>query len=213
MVMRDLNLSWRRVLAGSVAGAGLLSASTAGANQVAEAPAGPAAVSGVTVTAPEKPNPLVDKTTEFVRQRLPTSRFEQYARFRDPVCIKVAGLPDEFAAFVAKRIVEVAGEVHAPVAKDARCTPNINVIFAPAPQAQLTDIAKRREVLFGHYFKADTSRPTPSGPSRSGRRFNPGILPAQSARTDGACWSSTTRRLAREPDCPVRRPVTSRRRR
>lgn len=155
--MRDPNLSWRRVLAGSLA-ASLLSASAAGANQAADAPAGPAAVSGVTVTAPEKPNPLVDRTTEFVRQRLPTSRFEQYARFRDPVCVKVIGLPDEFAAFVAKRIVEVAGEVHAPVAKDAGCTPNINVIFAPSPQAQLTDIARRREVLFGHYFKTDAKR-------------------------------------------------------
>jgi hypothetical protein len=111
-------------------------------------------VSGVTVTAPQKPNPLVDPTTQFVRQRLPTSRFEQYARFRDPICVKVIGLPAEFDSFVAKRIVEVAREVKAPVADAATCTVNVNVIFSPDPQAQLTDIAKRRDILFGFYFKA-----------------------------------------------------------
>ncbi|MBS0331379.1 MAG: hypothetical protein JSS35_01305 [Proteobacteria bacterium] len=106
-------------------------------------------VSGVTVTAPDKPNPLVDKTTEFVRQRLPTNNNQQYARFRDPVCVRVVGLPGEFDAFVAKRISEVAREVHAPLAAAANCTPNVNVIFSTRPQAQLTDIAKRRDILFG----------------------------------------------------------------
>jgi hypothetical protein len=118
-------------------------------------PAPPANLSGVTVTAPGKPDPLVDRTTQFVRQRLPTSRNEQYARFRDPVCVKVIGLPEEFDAFVAKRIVEIARQVHAPVAATTKCAPNVNVIFSPQPQAQLTDIAKRRDILFGFVVPAD----------------------------------------------------------
>jgi hypothetical protein len=52
-------------------------------------------------------------------------------------------------------VVELAGKVHAPVAKDASCTPNVNVIFSPDPQAQLADIAKRRDVLFGFYWQAE----------------------------------------------------------
>ena len=136
-----------------------LSAGAASAHAPPAAPPGPGdTVSGVTVTAPEKPDPLVDKTTQFVRQRLPTSRFEQYARFRDPVCVKVIGLPAEFDAFVAKRIVDTARQVNAPVAGAATCKPNVNVIFSAQPQAQLTDIAKHRDVLFGFVFKADTKQ-------------------------------------------------------
>lgn len=145
----------------ALAGAALLASGPASATQ-----AGPAAatkdtasqtVSGVTVTA-EKPNPLVDRTTEFVRQRLPESRFGQYARFRDPVCVKVQGLPSEFDDFIAKRIVEIANQVHAPVANASICTPNVNVIFSAQPQAQLEDITKRRNILFGFYFAAQLKR-------------------------------------------------------
>jgi hypothetical protein len=123
-----------------------------------KAPAPGSTVSGITVDAPTKENPLVDPTTEFVRQRLPTSRFEQYARFHDPICVKVQGLPDEFDAFVAKRVVEVARQVRAPVADPAKCAPNVNVIFSANPQAQLDDIAKRRDVLFGFVWRADLKK-------------------------------------------------------
>jgi hypothetical protein len=117
-------------------------------------------VSGITVEAAPKPNPLVDRTTEFVRQRLPTSRFEQYARFHDPICVKVVGLPDEYAGFVAKRVLDVARQVNAPIDPKAACTPNINVIFSAKPQAQLDDIAKRRDILFGFHFQAEAKKIT-----------------------------------------------------
>jgi hypothetical protein len=137
-------------------GAALLLATAAPASQSAPAAAPAPTVSGVTVTAPEKPNPLVDPTTQFVRQHLPESVLsEQYPRFRDAVCVKVQGLPSEFDAFVAKRIVEVATQVHAPVAKRADCRPNVHVIFSTQPQALMTDIAGRREILVGFYFDAD----------------------------------------------------------
>ena len=100
----------------------------------------------------------MDPTTQFVRERVPTSRNEQYARFRDPVCVKVIGLPEQFDAFVAKRIVEVAREVHAPVAAADKCAPNVNVIFSPQPQAQLTDIAKRRDILFGFVLPSEVKK-------------------------------------------------------
>ncbi len=131
------------------------SATLAAPTPTAKDPPAPS-VSGVTVTAPQKPDPLVDRTSEFVRQRLPTSRFEQYARFRDPICIKVIGLPDQFDAFIAKRVVEVARRVNAPVDLKASCTPNVNVIFSPRPQALLDDIARRRDILFGFHFQAET---------------------------------------------------------
>jgi hypothetical protein len=163
--MRDLTLqarTWRRTLTLCAASAGFFTAPVAGAHlapPAASAPANPSAtVSGVTVTAPERPDPLVDKTTQFVRQRLPTSRFEQYARFRDPICVKVIGLPAEFDAFVAKRVTDIARQVDAPVAAAANCTPNVNVLFSAQPQAQLDDISKRRDILFGFHWVAQTKQ-------------------------------------------------------
>jgi hypothetical protein len=108
-------------------------------------------VTGVTVTA-EKPDPLVDKTTQFVRSHVPENREGQLARFRDKICVRVAGLPATYGAFIEKRVMQVAEAAHARVDRTAGCTANVNVIFSPDPQAQLDDIAKRREILFGYYF-------------------------------------------------------------
>lgn len=117
-------------------------------------------VSGVTVTAPEKPNPLVNPESQFVRSHLPEGQSDQLPRFRDAICVKVQGLPPEFDAFVAKRIVALAGEVHAPVAKAANCMPNVHVIFTDRPQAQLDDIAKRRDILIGYHFTSQLKKLT-----------------------------------------------------
>jgi hypothetical protein len=133
-------------------------AASAHAPPAAEPSAPSSSVSGVTVTAPEKPNPLVDKTTQFVRQRAPQNRNDQYARFHDPICVKVMGLPAEFGAFIAKRVAGVARQVGAPVAASAACKPNVDVVFSAQPQAQLTDIAKRRDIMFGFQFKADAKQ-------------------------------------------------------
>jgi hypothetical protein len=110
------------------------------------------------VTAPQKPNALVNPETQFVRGHLTENRNQQYARFRDPVCVKVLGLPPEFDAFIARRVVELARKVKAPVDSSPACKPNVDVIFSARPQAQLDDIAKRRDILFGFHFIADTKK-------------------------------------------------------
>ena len=147
-----------RALQFAAAAAVLLAAAGALAKQTDPAPASKAApantVSGVSVPAPQKQDPLVDPAVQFVRSHLPTNRNAQYARFHDPVCVNVQGLPEEFDAFVAQRVVEMAKTVKAPVDPSPACKPNVNVIFSTQPQAQLGDIAKRRDILFGFYFKA-----------------------------------------------------------
>ena len=138
------------VLAG-ITGAALVAAGPAFAQAKAAAP--PTDVGGVTVTA-EKKHPLVDKTTQFVRSHVPENRAGQLSRFRDKICVNVVGLPSAYTAFIAKAVVKVATEVRAPVDHSLKCTPNVNVIFTPNPQAQLDDIAKRREILFGFHWAA-----------------------------------------------------------
>jgi hypothetical protein len=126
----------------------------------AEKPAPAASVSGVTVT-PGKPDPLVDRTTQFVRQHLPENAFsDQYPRFRDAVCVRVLGLPQEYDDFIKARIVAIADQVHAPLAKAADCAPNVNVIFSAEPQAQVDDIYRRRDLLLGFRFHSQVKRVT-----------------------------------------------------
>jgi hypothetical protein len=150
----------RRGALGAVVVAGLLTPMLADA-RLAPPEAAPAnTVSPLVLTAPEKQKELVDKTTEFVRQRLPVSRFEQYARYNDPICVRVLGLPEAFDTFIAKRVIDVAKQVNAPVDPAPNCTPNVNVIFSPKPQAQLDDIAKRRDILFGFHFQAEMKKLT-----------------------------------------------------
>jgi hypothetical protein len=146
-----------------IAGGALLAAAPAWATQSGPAPQAKDApatdVSGVTVTA-EKPDPLVDRATQFVRSHLAQNRNEQYARFREAVCVRVVGLPPQFDAFVAQRVQRLASQVHAPVDAPGTCRPNVDVIFSPKPQAQLDDIAKRRDILFGFHFAADLKKLT-----------------------------------------------------
>jgi hypothetical protein len=153
----------RAAIAALASAAALAAAAEPARPQVERTPAKapPAStVSGITVEGAAKHDPLVDRTTEFVRQRLPTSRFEQYARFHDPVCVKVIGLPDEYGSFIARRIGEVAQQVSAPVDPKPGCTPNVNVIFSPRPQAQVDDIARRRDIMFGFYLRAELKKLT-----------------------------------------------------
>ncbi|THD58878.1 hypothetical protein [Phenylobacterium sp.] len=117
----------------------------------AKPPAG-ANLSGVTIVAPQN-DPLVDAASQYVRSHLPVSTFtEQYPRFHEPICVKVQGLPAEFNAFVAKRVVDLAASVNARVASSSDCRANIHVIFDPEPQALMSDIARRRDILLGFYW-------------------------------------------------------------
>ena len=147
----------------SVAGAGLFAATAAAAHLAPPPP--PAASRPIpsarwSVTAPEKPSVVVNPESRFVLQHLPQGQSDQLPRFRDDICVKVIGLPPEFDAFVAKRIVDLAGQVRAPVAKAANCLPNVHVIFSPQPQAQLDDIARRRDILIGFHFPSQFKKLT-----------------------------------------------------
>jgi hypothetical protein len=142
----------------SVAFAGLISVSAtvpwpAQAAAEPQSKAAPGAnLSGVTVVAPQN-NPVVNAASQFVRRHLPASTFtEQYARFHDPVCVKVQGLPPDYDAFIARRVAEIAVAVNAPVAPSSGCKPNVHVIFDPQPQALMTDIARRKDILIGFYW-------------------------------------------------------------
>ncbi len=151
----------RRWMGAALAGGLLMLSEPAFATQSGPAEKSAPTVSGVTVTPGAKPDPLVNPASQFVRNYLPQNAYaEQYPRFRDAICVKVQGLPAEFDAFIAARLVEMAKQVRAPLDKAPDCTPNVNVIFTPDPQAQLDDIYKRRDVLLGFRFHSQVKKLT-----------------------------------------------------
>jgi hypothetical protein len=125
--------------------------------------------------------------------------------------VKVTGLPAEFDAFVAKRVADVARQVGATVAASAACKPNVDVIFSTRPQAQLTDIAKRRDILFGFQFKAGAKQvATFSRPIQSWYLTRTVGTQGDSTlelNTGPECVSS---HALNQPPCDIRGPVMGR---
>ncbi len=71
----------------------------------------------------------------YVENVLPPVSFDTpLARFYDPVCVGVAGLPAEANRVVADRVGEIARSVRLRVA-DQGCTPNLFVLFVPDGKA------------------------------------------------------------------------------
>lgn len=93
----------------------------------------------VAAEAPNEGDPVVvtgktqdvvrDEAKSFVRRTSATPIDGQYARWKAPVCVKVTGISEENAAFVAGRIAGIAIEAGIKVAK-AGCKPNLVVAFA-----------------------------------------------------------------------------------
>ena len=64
----------------------------------------------------------------YVRAVLPTPSQGQYARWADPVCVKISGIDDIYAARVAARITAAATAAGVKLARSG-CRPNLSVIF------------------------------------------------------------------------------------
>jgi beta-lactamase regulating signal transducer with metallopeptidase domain len=72
------------------------------------------------------------------------------ARWRDPVCVKVMGLPDEQAAVIKARIESVAKSVGARTQLVCR-TPNVQIGFSADPQAMLDGISAKTPEALGDW--------------------------------------------------------------
>ncbi len=76
-----------------------------------------------------------DAARRYVEKVLPGISFDApLARFYDPVCVGVAGLPAEANRVIADRVGEIARSVRLRVA-DQGCAPNLLVLFVPDGKA------------------------------------------------------------------------------
>ena len=73
----------------------------------------------------------------------------QYAKWRQPICLRILGLSPVTAFQVDRRIKEVATLVGAPVDRSETCTSTISIVVSPDPTATLELIASQSAKVNG----------------------------------------------------------------
>jgi hypothetical protein len=109
-----------------------------------------------------------EKTTaeaahDYIQKRVaPTPFLGKVARWspRNPLCPNVAGFSTENAAYIVKRIKEIAGETGAPLSRNAACKPNMAIIATTVPQGLMDEIRATRSDLMGYYSSAQADAMT-----------------------------------------------------
>ena len=82
---------------------------------------------------------------------VPTRVAEKLARWKTGVCPITAGLRPEIAAFVSKRVKDIAAQVGAPVDDKESCKPNIEIVFTTTPQALLDNVRILYPLVLGYH--------------------------------------------------------------
>lgn len=119
--------------------------------QEAAPPAPGMAVENVIVTAP-KDRPEHQLEDFIIAHAAPSPYLQKIARWNTGICPLTIGLPPKLNFYVNQRILRVALDVGAPLAKQEPCRPNIIVAATPQPQAVLDLIREKRPVLLGYHY-------------------------------------------------------------
>jgi hypothetical protein len=119
----------------------------------------PTTVAPVVVQA-TKPAELKKQTYGFVQTFAATSdMLDRVARWTQPICVTVQGLPPAAAAEVKGRVEEVANALMVGV-KKAGCQPNIQIAFTKEPKAVIDEVAKNDEPMLGYRHRSERRRLT-----------------------------------------------------
>lgn len=120
-----------------------------------------AAWAAVATAALAQPKPVESVTVTGVKDRLtlrhfvetftaPTRITGKIARWEVGVCPVTVGLKPAYARYIDQRLRAVAAQVGAPVNEDAKCKPNIEIVFTTAPQGLADTIRKKHDAYLGY---------------------------------------------------------------
>jgi hypothetical protein len=120
-------------------------------------PTEPTVVAPLVVEA-TKPEELKRQTYSFVQTFAATTvKLDQVARWAEPVCVAVQGLPLDADAEVKARVEEVATALKVGLKKDG-CKPTIQIFFTDQPQAFMDRVAAQHELLLGYWHHTDREK-------------------------------------------------------
>jgi hypothetical protein len=124
---------------------------------LAQAPPAPATpVAPVTVQSGPPAKTVEKQSNSFVQSyATPTAKLDQYARWRDPLCVQVLGLAPEQAAEVTTRVEQVAQGAGAKTLLPG-CLANVEVVFVDHPQELIDSVAAKHDWLLGFHYKDQT---------------------------------------------------------
>jgi len=86
----------------------------------------------------------------FVESHTATTHLGRIARWDDPICPGIAGLPTGFSKFILQRIRTVAAAAGARVDPEG-CKANISIVFTTAPQGLVDALRAKDPVMLGYY--------------------------------------------------------------
>jgi hypothetical protein len=140
------------------AGAALAQAAPASGDP-AQAPPASTTVAPITVQGVAPPKVVEQRSYHFVQKNVAAGNpeLEQVVRWRDPVCVKVAGLIPNQEESIQKRIGQVAEAVNLHIGRSS-CRANIEIVFSDDPQSVMDTLYKRREYMLGYYHRHDGVR-------------------------------------------------------
>ena len=116
----------------------------------AQSAAGPVESVTVTVTGlKEAPQEVVNRCVRSFAA--PSYLTGKMARWENGVCPNTAGLAPKFAAFVSRRVRELAAQVKAPVDKNPSCRANIEIVFTTTPQNLLDTVRRKYRMYLGYH--------------------------------------------------------------
>jgi hypothetical protein len=82
---------------------------------------------------------------------IPSRITGKMARWQDGICPVTIGLAPRFAAFITRRVRDVAAQAGAPVNAGTGCKPNIEIVFTATPQALIDRTRKDHPGFLGYY--------------------------------------------------------------
>ncbi|MBA2589406.1 MAG: hypothetical protein H0U98_12370 [Alphaproteobacteria bacterium] len=90
----------------------------------------------------------------FVESHTARTHLGRIARWDDPVCPGIAGLPANFGKFILERIRTVAAAAGAKVDPEG-CRANISIVFTTSPQALIDGLRAKDPVMLGYFDNSD----------------------------------------------------------
>jgi hypothetical protein len=86
----------------------------------------------------------------FVASHAAVTHINKIARWEDPICPTLTGLPAGFTKFILARVKTIATAAGVPVAADG-CKANIGIVFTTQPQALADGMRKTNPVMLGYF--------------------------------------------------------------